>query len=133
VADKGYHSNEAVRTLADLKLRTYIAEPDRGRRNWKSKAAEKEAVCANRRRIRGERGKQLRRARGERIERNFAHQFDTGGMARLYVRGIGNVHTKLLLQAACNLALRLRSLYRAGKPRAANDRVIDAVLRFWPL
>ena len=128
VADKGYHSNEAVRTLADLKLRTYIAEPDRGPRNWKGKAAEKEAVYANRRRIRGERGKQLQRARGERIERNFAHQFDTGGMARLYVRGRGNVHKKLLLQAAaCNLALLLRSLYGAGKPRAAHDRVIDAV------
>ena len=98
VADKGYHSNEAVRTLADLKLRTYIAEPDRGPRNWKGKAAEKEAVYANRRRIRGERGKQLQRARGEKIERNFAHQFDTGGMDRLYVRGLGNVHKKLLLE-----------------------------------
>jgi transposase len=143
VADKGYHSNEAVRRLADLKLRTYIAEPDRGRRKWKGKAAEKDAVYANRRRIRGERGKQLQRARGERIERNFAHQFDTGGMARLYVRGLGNVHKKLLLQAAaCNLALLLRSLYGAGKPRAAHDRVIDAVFAllafmnavegFWP-
>lgn len=128
VADKGYHSNEAVRTLAELKLRTYIAEPDRGPRNWKGKAAEKDAVYANRRRIRGERGRQLQRARGERIERNFAHQFDTGGMSRLYVRGLGNVHKKLLIQAAaCNLALLLRSLYGAGKPRAAHDRVIDAV------
>ena len=131
VADKGYHSNEAVRTLADLKLRTYIAEPDRGQRNWKGKAAEKAAVYANRRRIRGERGKQLQRARGERIERNFAHQFDTGGLDRLYVRGLGNVHKKLLIQAAaCNLALLLRSLYGAGKPRAAHDRVIDAVFAF---
>ena len=128
VADKGYHSNEAVRTLAELKLRTSFAEPDRGPRNWKGKAAEKDAVYANRRRIRGERGRQLQRARGERIERNFAHQFDTGGMSRLYVRGLGNVHKKLLIQAAaCNLALLLRSLYGAGKPRAAHDRVIDAV------
>jgi transposase len=128
VADKGYHSNEVVRTLAELKLRTYIAEPERGRRNWKGKAAEKEAVYGNRRRVRGERGRQLQRRRGERIERNFAHQFDTGGMDRLYVRGIGNVHKKLLLQAAaCNLALLLRSLYGTGKPRAAHDRIIEAV------
>jgi transposase len=129
VADKGYHSNEVVRTLAELKLRTYIAEPERGARNWKGKAAEKEAVYANRRRIRGERGRRLQRQRGERIERNFAHQFDTGGMDRLYVRGLGNVHKKLLLQAAaCNLALLLRSLYGTGKPRAAHDRLIEAVL-----
>ena len=40
------------------------------------------------------------RQRGERIERNFAHQFDTGGLDRLYVRGIKNVHKKFLIQAA---------------------------------
>ena len=85
-------------------------------------------MYANRRRIRGERGKRLQRQRGEKIERNFAHQFDTGGMDRLYVRGIGNVHKKLLIQAAaCNLALLMRSLYGAGKPRAAHDRIIEAV------
>src|ERR1043166_4746257 len=42
---------------------------------------------------------------------DFAHQFDTGGMERLYVRGRHNVHKKLLLQAAaCNLALLMRAL-----------------------
>jgi len=128
VADKGYHSNEVVRTFAELGLRTYIAEPERGERNWEDKAAEKEAVYANRRRIRGERGKRLQTQRGERIERNFAHQFDTGGMDRLYVRGMVNVHKKLLLQAAaCNLALLLRSYYGAGKPRAAHDRIVEAI------
>ena len=34
VADKGYHSNQTLVDLATLDLRTYIAEPDRGRRNW---------------------------------------------------------------------------------------------------
>jgi len=127
VADKGYHSNETARTLAELNLRSYVAEPDRGRRNWKGKAAEKDAVYANRRRIHGERGKRLQRQRGERIERNFAHQFDTGGMDRLWVRGRENVHKKLLIQAAaCNLALLLRSLYGAGKPRAAHDCLREA-------
>jgi transposase len=131
VADKGYHSNEVVRTLTELELRTYIAEPERGGRNWKGKAAEKKVVYANRRRIDGERGKRLQRQRGERIERNFAHQFDTGGMDRLYVRGIGNVHKKFLLRAAaCNLALLLRSLYGAGKPRAAHDRLVEAIFAF---
>src|SRR5882672_1456204 len=70
----------------------------------------------------------MQRQRGEKMERNFAHQFDTGGMDRLYVRGLVNVHKKLLIQAAaCNLALLLRSLYGAGKPRAAHDRIIEAV------
>src|SRR5713226_900963 len=134
VTDKGYHSNDVVRSFTAMELRTYIAEPERGARNWEDKAAEKEAVYANRRRIRGARGKRLQAQRGERIERNFAHQFDTGGMDRLYVRGIMNVHKKLLLQAAaCNLALLLRSYYGAGKPRAAHDRtsgVVFAILDF---
>jgi transposase len=129
VADKGYHSNEVAVGLSELGVRTYIAEPDRGRRNWKGKQAEKEAVYGNRRRIRGERGKRMQRQRGEKIERNFAHQFDTGGMDRLYVRGIENVHKKLLIQAAaCNLALLMRSIYGAGKPRAAHDQSVEAIL-----
>ena len=128
VADKGYHSNDVAVALSDLEVRTYIAEPERGVRNWNGKAAEKEAVYANRRRVRGERGKRLQRGRGEKIERNFAHPFDTGGMDRLWVRGLENVHKKLLIQAAaCNLALLMRSIYGAGKPKAAQDRGRQAV------
>ena len=109
VADKGYHSSQVAVGLGELGVRTYIAEPDRGARDWDGKQAEKEAVYGNRRRVRGERGKRMQRQRGEKIERNFAHQFETGGMGRLYVRGNGNVHKKLLIQAAaCNLALLLR-------------------------
>jgi len=128
VADKGYHSNEVIAELDDLGVRSYVAEPDRGRRNWKDKAAAKAAVYGNRRRIRGEHGKRLQRQRGERIERNFAHQFDSGGLDRLYVRGRENVHKKFLIQAAaCNLALLMRSRYGAGKPRAAHDRAAQAI------
>ena len=115
--------------LNELELRTYIAEPDRGPRNWHGKAKEKAAVYGNRRRVQGNRGKSLQRQRGVRIERNFAHQFDTGGLDRLYVRGKQNVHKKLLIQAAaCNLALLLRSRYGSGKPRAAHDGVVDAIV-----
>src|SRR5579863_7589365 len=129
VADKGYHSNEVMLKLAEWKLRSYVAEPERGVRKWKGKAAEQAAVYANRRRISGARGKRLQACRGERVERNFAHQFDTGGLDRLYVRGLTNVHKKFLVQAAaCNLALLMRSRYGSGKPRAAYDGVIDAIL-----
>jgi transposase len=128
VADKGYHSNGVAVGLAALEVRTYIAEPDRGERNWRGKAMEKQAVYANRRRIHGEYGKRMQRRRGEKIERNFAHQFDTGGMDRLWVRGRENVHKKLLIQAAaCNLALLMRSLYGAGKPKAAHNHPKPAI------
>jgi len=134
VADKGYHSNDVLVELAELEVRSYIAEPDRGPRNWDGRQTEKQAVYGNRRRIQGPRGKRLQRQRGERIERNFAHQFDTGGLDRLYVRGLDNVHKKLLLQAAaCNLALLMRSMYGSGKPRAAHEGVIELVFAFLAL
>jgi transposase len=126
VADKGYHSNDVLVGLTELEVRSYIAEPDRGPRNWDNRETEKQAVYDNRRRIRGNRGKRLQRQRGERIERNFAHQFDTGGLDRLYVRGLDNAHKKFLIQAAaCNLALLMRSLYGSGKPRAAHEGAIE--------
>jgi hypothetical protein len=129
VADKGYHSNDVMVGLAEMEVRSYVAEPDRGPRNWDGKQAEKQAVHGNRRRVQGQRGKRLQRQRGERIERNFAHQFDTGGLDRLYVRGLENVHKKFLIQAAaCNLALLLRSTYGSGKPRVAQDRAAEVVL-----
>jgi len=129
VADKGYHSNDVMVGLAEMEVRTYVAEPDRGTCNWDGKEAEKEAVYGNRRRVQGERGKRLQRQRGERIERNFAHQFDSGGLDRLYVRSLENVHKKFLIQAAaCNLALLMRSTYGSGKPRAAHDRAAEAIL-----
>ena len=51
VGDKGYHSNETMVGFADLGVRSYVSEPDRGRRKWKGKAAAKKAVYATRRRI----------------------------------------------------------------------------------
>ena len=34
VTDKGYHSNETMVDLKEFKIRSYISEPKRGRRNW---------------------------------------------------------------------------------------------------
>ena len=34
VADKGYHSNDTMTAFRDLGIRSYVSEPDRGRRNW---------------------------------------------------------------------------------------------------
>ena len=82
VADKGYHSNQVLVDLAALDLRTYIAEPDRGRRKWTKHSAAHDAVYANRRRIRGARGRRLQRHRSEYLERPNAHLYETGGMRR---------------------------------------------------
>src|ERR1700691_3151240 len=48
VADKGYHSNEAVLGLEQLEVRTYIAEPDRGPGNWRGRRASRGGVVDKR-------------------------------------------------------------------------------------
>jgi len=124
VADKGYHAGPVLAAVREAGVRTYISEPDRGRRKWTGKRDQQAAVYANRRRIGGNRGKQLLRRRGELLERTFAHAYETGALRRLYVRGKGNVQKKLLVQAAaCNLALLLRKMIGAGTPRALQDAV----------
>lgn len=118
VTDKGYHSNEVLRNLEEAGVRSYIPEPDRGKRKWEGKAAEQAAVYGNRRRIRGVRGKRLLKQRGEKLERSFAHMYETGGMRRTHLRGHENILKRLVLHGgAFNLALILRKQLGIGKPR----------------
>lgn len=64
VADKGYHSGDVLLSARQSEVRSYIAEPDRGRRKWADKQEEQAAVYANRQRIGGHRGKQFAEAAG---------------------------------------------------------------------
>lgn len=122
VTDKGYHSNGTLTELREDGTRSYISEPDRGRRNWKNKAAERAATYANRRRIRGERGKRLMKLRAEKAERSFAHCYETGGMRRCWLRGTVNILKRLLVHvAAYNLGLVMRKLLGKGTPRGLAD------------
>lgn len=127
VADKGYHSNQVLVDLAALDVRTYIAEPDRGRRNWTQKAAARDAVYANRRRIRGTRGRALQRRRSERLERPNAHLYETGGMRRTHLRGHVNILKRLLVHVGgFNLGLFMRTLVGVGTPRGLQGRLAAA-------
>ena len=118
VLDKGCHSNDVLVELADWQVRSYCSEPDRGRRHWEGKKKEQAAVYANRRRIRGERGKRLLQQRGEKVERSFAHCYETGGMRRVHLRHHPNILKRLLVHvAAFNLGLVMRKLLGRGTPR----------------
>jgi transposase len=44
IADKGYHSNQTMVDLDAVGLRSYIAEPDRGRRDWSGASEAKAPV-----------------------------------------------------------------------------------------
>lgn len=134
VTDKGYHSGSSLQKMLAAGVRSYVSVPKQQRRKWPDKTEEQAAVYANRRRVTGERGKALLRKRGEFLERPFAHQYETGGMRRLHVRGLKNVAKRVLVQAAAfNLALILRSITKAGTPRGLADRnhaLLFALLRF---
>jgi transposase len=126
VADKGYHSSAVLIDHKEKEIRTYISEPDRGRRNWTGKTEEevaeksaaRDAVYGNRRRIRGNYGKSLMRRRGELVERSFAHCYVTGGMRRTYLRRHENILKRLLIHAAgFNLSLVMRKIVGFGTAR----------------
>ena len=125
MGDKGYHSNQSLVDLEAVGVRSYISEPDRGRRNWKKNPEARAAVYRNRRRIRGARGLRLLRLRGERLERPFAHLYETGGMRRVHLRGHTNIRKRLLIHAGgFNLGLLMRQLIGVGTPRGLQGRLI---------
>ena len=128
VTDKGYHSNQTMTDFEEIEVRSYVSEPQRGRRNWEGKDAEQQAVYANRRRVKGKRGKRLMRKRGELLERPFAHTLETGGMRRVFLRGARNIQKRLLIHVAgFNLSLLMRKLYGVGTPRSLQDRLATAL------
>lgn len=134
VMDKGYHSSAVLVDLAERNLRSYVPEPERGRRHWIGKAQEQASVYANRRRVRGSRSKRLQKLRGELCERSFAHCYQTGAMRRLHLRGSDNVLKRLLVHtAAFNIGLLLRRISGWGKPRAVCGPQKDRLQAICPL
>ena len=141
VCDNGYHSNQTLVTLAKVGIRSYVSEPERGRRNWRGKHVARDAVYANRRRIRGARGKRLLRRLGERLERPNAHLYATGRLRRVHLHEHGNILKRVLLQVCdLNLGLLMRQLTGCGTPRGLQDRayalgeaLLLALRRFWDL
>jgi transposase len=128
VLDKGYHSKQMLLDLEEMNIRSYASEPDRGRQRWRGDEPARQAVYANRRRIRGERGKRLLRSRGEKLERPFAHCYETGGMRRLHLRGRENVAKRVLIHAAgFNIALLMRTCYGLSKPRSLGRAVFALI------
>jgi transposase len=131
VADKGYHSKQALQDLAEVGVRTVIAEPERKRQKWSGQSAAQAAVYANRRRLDTQTAQTLMRRRGELIERSFAHLYDTGGMRRVHLRGRNNIAKRALIHAAAfNLSLILRQMLGVGTARQAADLIVALCLAF---
>ena len=135
MADKGYHSNETMVALAAVDVRSYISEPARGRRDWSEAPDAQAPVYGNRRRIRGPRGRRLRKRRAEYAERSFAHLYETGGMRRTHLRGHDNILKRLLIHGGgFNLGLVMRQCCGIGTPRRLQGRLratLTMLLALW--
>jgi transposase len=131
VADKGYHSGAALEQVKDLEVRTYIPEKKQaGKRHWKGKQGQQQAVYQNRQRVRGKYGKSLLRRRGEFVERTFAHCYETGAMRRCTLHGRQNILKRLLIHVgAFNISLVLRQMLGAGTPRELKNRATSLAFR----
>jgi hypothetical protein len=81
-------------------------------------------VYRNRRRDHSARGLRLLRLRGERLERPFAHLYETGGRRRVHLRGQANIRKRLLIHAGVQFGLLLRQLIGVGTPRGPKGRLI---------
>lgn len=132
VTDKGAHSRAVVLDLTQAGFRTSISEPARRPHCWHGQPAARDAVYANRRRLRGPRGVALLRRRGELLERTFAHAYDTGAMRRTHLRGHANILKRVLVHlSAFNLGLLMRQLVGVGTPRGLQDRAIAGGPCWW--
>jgi len=131
VADKGYHSGAVLEEIKEKEVRTYIPEKKQaGKRHWKGKQKEQQAVYRNRQRVRGKYGKSLLKRRGEFVERSFAHCYETGAIRRCTLRGRKNILKRQLIHVgAFNISLVLRQMLGAGTPRELKNRAVNLVLR----
>lgn len=119
IADKGYHSRDALKALDDGPWKSRISEPHRDEfSRWHGDDAARRAVYNNRTRLLSGVARQAFRLRAELVERGFALILDRGGMRRVWLRGRENVQKRYLIHVAgYNLGLIMRLLTGAGTPR----------------
>ena len=77
------------------------------------------------------------RQRGERLERPFAHLYETGALRRVHLRGHTNILKRVLVHTGgFNLGLLMRRLIGVGTPRGLQGRltaVFDTLCTLWRL
>jgi transposase len=119
IADKGYHSRDALKELDDGPWKSRISEPHRDEvSRWHGDDAARRAVYNNRTRLLSGVARQAFKLRAELVERGFALILDRGGMRRVWLRGRENVQKRYLIHVTgYNLGLIMRLLTGAGTPR----------------
>lgn len=131
---KGYHSTERVGEMKEIGLRTSISEPKRGHRKGDGNTDARDAVYANRRRIRGNRGKQLLR-RARRTTGTSGGPIGTararGRRTHPALRDQSNIRKRILIHGcALHLGILMRVKVGGGTPRGLQGRVVALLVAF---
>jgi transposase len=119
IADKGYHSRDALKALDGGPWKSRISEPHHDEfLRWHGDDAARRAVYNNRTRLLSGVARQAFKLRAELVERGFALILDRGGMRRVWLRSRENVQKRYLIHVAgYNLGLIMRLITGAGTPR----------------
>jgi hypothetical protein len=124
VADKGYHSRDSGRALVEVGVQTIVSEPERGRQNWRGQAAERQAVYANRRRLRSQPARSCY-AGEESIWNERARTYTTEAACACICE-----ESRTLPSGLWCMQPHLRIVLGAGTPRRAADRRAAVCLWF---
>ena len=134
-ADKGFYDAVELAVIQhETGMRTVIGDANARRRRLDKlepevRAAVQRAACA----VKSQSGKGLLKARGEKIERGFAHVLESGGLRRTTLRGLAKINKRYLCGImAFNLCLLMRKLTGYGTPKqtaAASGGLLGAILR----
>ena len=132
VADKGYHSDATLVALDEIGVRSYVSEPERGRRCWQGqedgRGAGGEACCAEGTIWEPSAYSRRPRSSSSTPPRGAGGAAFRAPLRRVWVRGHENVRKRVLIQAAgCNLGLLLRRLTGVGTPRSLQGRALSAI------
>jgi transposase len=120
VGDKGYFKLDEIARLQEVGVETVVSDPQLHRRVDRLAADDLAALEGAKSAVQSERGKQLTRARAEKVERSFEHVLDCGGGRHTTLRFRENIRKRYLIQAACaNLSLLMRHLTGVGTPKQA--------------
>lgn len=134
-ADKGFHDALELTIIQhETGVRTVIGDANAARRRLDKLEPEvRAAVQRAARAVKSQSGKALLKARGEKIERGFAHVLDSGGLRRTTLRGLVRINKRYLCGIiAFNLCLLMRKLTGIGTAKqaaAVAGRLFDAILR----
>lgn len=122
--DNGYHSAEFLEAAQELGFETFVVEKKFGAPGkLRHRSTRNPAIKRNRANQRTQLGRRLYRVRGRSVERSFAHTLETGGLRRIYVRGLLNIRKRYGLHAAAhNLSVLLRADLKVGTPRQLANR-----------